>query len=124
MAAGSQISRDDSDADERTHAPRNSLKQKGQPAKPYQLSYYGPMWKDWLEEAKLECRVVHLLNDPFLSKSKNLHGSITEALVTVVVEHGNHGEWVEQGTCNHNLLSLLMVLQVNGLRTKSIWQSW
>ena len=82
------------------------------------------MWKDCLEEAKLECRVVHLLDDPFPLKSKNLHGSITEALVTVVVERGNRGEQAEQGTCNHNLLSLLTVLQVNGLRTKSIWQSW
>jgi len=123
-ATRSHIARDDSDADERTHAPQNSLKQKGQPAKPYRLSYYGPMWRDCLEEAKLECRVTHLLDNPFPSKLNNLCGSITEVLATVVVECGNRGEQVEQGACIRSLLSLLMMLQVNGPKTKYIWQSW
>ena len=110
--------------DEHIHAPRNSLKPKGQPAKPHQLSYYGPMWRDCLEEAKLECRVAHLLENPFPSKSKNLHGSITEVLTTVVVERDNRGERVEQGACVRNTLSLLTVLQDNGPRIKFIWPSW
>jgi len=50
------------------------------------------MWKDCLEEAKLECHVVHLLDSLFLLKVKNLHGLITEALVTVVVQHNKRGE--------------------------------
>ena len=105
-AAGSQMSRDDSDADEHTRAPRNSLKQKGQPAKPYQLSYYGPMWKDCLEKAKLECRVVHLFDNPFPSKLKNLRSSITETLVTVIAERDNRGERVEPGACVCNLVDI------------------
>ena len=50
------------------------------------------MWRDCLKEAKLECRVAHLLENPFPSKSKNLRGSITEVLTTVVVERDNRGE--------------------------------
>ena len=64
------------------------------------------MWKDCLEKAKLECRVVHLLDNPFPSKSKNLRGSITEVLATVVVERGNRGERVEPGECVHNLVDI------------------
>ena len=92
MASEPQISKDDSDSNKCAHAPQNSLKQKDQPTKPYQLSYYGPMWKDCLKEAKLECRVVHLLDNPFPSKVKNLHSSITEALVTVIVQCNKHRE--------------------------------
>ena len=79
------------------------------------------MWRDCLEEAKLECHVTHLLDNLFLSKLNNLRGSITEVLATVV-ECGNRGEQVEQGACIHSLLSLLMMLQVNGPKTKYIWQ--
>jgi len=98
-ASEPQISKDDSDLNECACAPQNSLKQKDQPAKPYQLSYYGPMWKDCLKEAKLECCVVHLLDNPFPLKVKNLHGLITEALVTVVVQRDKRGEHVEKGGC-------------------------
>lgn len=76
----------------RPRAPRNSKKSKDQPASPDTLGYYPAVWKDFLEEAKRDCRVVHAINNPFPSKSRDLKVSVTETLVTSVVE------WTERGT--------------------------
>ena len=50
MASEPQISKDDSDLNECARAPQNSLKQKDQPANPYQLSYYGLFLRGGVDE--------------------------------------------------------------------------
>jgi hypothetical protein len=84
-------------ASARSRAPRNSKKSKGQPASPDTLGYYPPIWKDFLEEAKRDCRVVHAINNPFPSKSRDLKVSVTESLVTSVVEWTDRGTTFESG---------------------------
>lgn len=76
----------------RSRAPRNSKRSKDQPASPDTLAYYPAVWKDFLEEAKRDCRIVHAIKNPFPSKSRDLKSSVTESLVTSVVD------WTERGT--------------------------
>ncbi|KAI6006705.1 hypothetical protein F5J12DRAFT_782940 [Pisolithus orientalis] len=67
-------------------APHNSKKAKDEGPLPSQLRFYKAVWKDCLKDAKQECRAAHALSNPFPSKSHNLNLSITEVLVTVIVE--------------------------------------
>ncbi|KAI6142015.1 hypothetical protein BKA82DRAFT_4361475 [Pisolithus tinctorius] len=76
---------------QRTRAPRNSKKAKDEGPLPSQLRFYKAVWKDCLEDAKRECRAAHALSNPFPSKSHDLNLSITEALVTVIVEWNQRG---------------------------------
>ncbi|KIN99145.1 hypothetical protein M404DRAFT_155717, partial [Pisolithus tinctorius Marx 270] len=61
------------------------------------LRFYKAVWKDCLEDAKRECRAAHALSNPFPSKSHDLNLSITEALVTVIVEWNQRGVQFEDG---------------------------
>ncbi|KAI6002439.1 hypothetical protein F5J12DRAFT_948084 [Pisolithus orientalis] len=61
-----------------------------------QSTHPGSM-KDCLEDAKQECRAPHALSNPFPSKSHNLNLSITEVLITVIIEWNQHGVQFEDG---------------------------
>ncbi|KAI6008822.1 hypothetical protein F5J12DRAFT_782254 [Pisolithus orientalis] len=78
-------------------APHNSKKAKDEDPLPSQLRFYKAVWKDCLKDAKQECRAAHALSNPFPSKSHDLNLSITEALVTVIVEWNQHGVQFEDG---------------------------
>ncbi|KAI6002335.1 hypothetical protein F5J12DRAFT_784054 [Pisolithus orientalis] len=56
-----------------------------------------PVWKDCLKDAKQECRAAHALSNPFPSKSHDFNLSITEVLVTVIVEWNQHSVQFEDG---------------------------
>lgn len=64
---------------------------------PDQLSWYGPRWKSFLEDAKAECRAQHALENPFPTLVKNLPGTITEVLVAVLVVWDTNGKQFEAG---------------------------
>ncbi|KAI6035320.1 hypothetical protein F5J12DRAFT_887118 [Pisolithus orientalis] len=80
-----------------TRAPHNSKKAKDEGPLPSQLRFYKAVWKDCLEDAKQECRAAHALSNPFPLKSHDLNLSITEALVTVIIEWNQHGVQFEDG---------------------------
>ena len=81
----------------KTRAPRNSKKLKDALPSPDNLRFYPATWKDCLEDTKKECRAAHALDNPFPSKPRDLNSSITESLVTVVVEWTNRGTAFEPG---------------------------
>ncbi|KAI6006655.1 hypothetical protein F5J12DRAFT_782901 [Pisolithus orientalis] len=78
-------------------APCNSKKAKDEGPLPSQLRFYKAVWKDCLKDTKQKCRAAHALSNPFPSKSHDLNLSITEALVTVIVEWNQHGVQFEDG---------------------------
>ncbi|KAI5982119.1 hypothetical protein F5J12DRAFT_788389 [Pisolithus orientalis] len=78
-------------------ASHNSKKAKDEGPLPSQLRFYKAVWKDCLEDTKRECRAAHALSNPFSSKSHDLNLSITEALVTVVIEWNQCGVQFEDG---------------------------
>ncbi|KAI6144473.1 hypothetical protein BKA82DRAFT_170107 [Pisolithus tinctorius] len=80
-----------------TRAPCNSKNAKDEGPLPPQLRFYKAVWKGCLEDAKQECRAAHALSNPFPSKSHDLNLSITEVLITVVIEWNQHGVHFEDG---------------------------
>ncbi|KAG1817266.1 uncharacterized protein BJ212DRAFT_1480496 [Suillus subaureus] len=62
-----------------------------------QLSWYPPQWKTFLEEAKSECHVQHAIENAFLDAVKDLPLSVTEALMSSLVEWLEAGNEVEVG---------------------------
>ncbi|KAI6145993.1 hypothetical protein BKA82DRAFT_4016152 [Pisolithus tinctorius] len=78
-------------------APCNSKKAKGEGPSPSQLRIYKAVWKDCLKDTKQECRAAHALSNLFPSKSHDLNLSITEVLVTVIIEWNQHGVQFEDG---------------------------
>jgi hypothetical protein len=95
-------------AEPQSRAPRNSKKSKDDPISPNTLGYYPPLWKDLLEDAKRNCRIIHLNNNPFPSKSRNMKTSITAALVSTVVEWTQNGTTLEPGEC-HDACNILVL---------------
>ena len=85
------------DAASKVRAPRNSKKLKDAAPSPENLGFYPATWKDCLEDAKKECRAAHALDNPFPTKARDLNSSITESLVTVVVEWTTRGTAFEAG---------------------------
>ncbi|KIJ19516.1 hypothetical protein PAXINDRAFT_153419 [Paxillus involutus ATCC 200175] len=81
----------------RSRAARNSKKSKDEGPTPSQLRFYKATWKDCLKDAKRECRAAHALDNPFPSKTCGLDRSITESLVTVVIEWNSRGVALEPG---------------------------
>ena len=75
------------EAPARCHPQRN----RDQPVPPNQIGHYGPVWKDCLEEAKVECRAMHALSNPW-PKLKMDVNSLTNSLTTVVAQ------WTQRGT--------------------------
>ncbi|KAG2100473.1 uncharacterized protein F5147DRAFT_839244 [Suillus discolor] len=75
---------------------KKSRSSRGGPT-PDQLSWYGPCWKSFLEDAKVECRAQHALENPFPTLVKNLPGTITEVLIAVLVVWDTNGKQFEAG---------------------------
>jgi hypothetical protein len=75
---------------------KKSRSSRGGPT-PDQLSWYGPRWKSFLEDAKVECRAQHALENPFPTLVKNLPGTITEVLIAVLVVWDTNGKQFEAG---------------------------
>lgn len=93
---------------------------------PDQLSWYGPRWKRFLEDAKAECRLQHALENPFPALVKNLPGSITEVLIATLVMWDRNGEQFEAGECSFVLVRSQTNLssQGFGLSKKLICLGW
>jgi len=66
-------------------APRNSQRVRKQSAPPNQIAHYPPTWKDCLEEAKIKCRAVHALSNPWPRMKINAD-LLADSLTTVVVQ--------------------------------------
>ncbi|KAG2112661.1 uncharacterized protein F5147DRAFT_650814 [Suillus discolor] len=65
--------------------------------KPTQLTWYGPHWTSFLEDAKGECRTEHALQNPFPTLIKDLPASVTEVLVAVLVAWDQEGKQFKAG---------------------------
>jgi len=84
----------------------------------------GPVWKDCLEEVKLECRAMHVLSNPWL-KLKVDSDSLTDSLTTMVMEwtwrgiHFKPSEYLlNMGYLNN------IIFQAVGQRSKQQWYRW
>ena len=84
--------------DDNSEAParRHSQRDRDQPVPPNQIGHYGPVWKDCLEEAKVECRAVQALSNPW-PKLKMDANSLTDSLTTVVAQWTQRGIRFEPG---------------------------
>lgn len=60
--------------------------------KPTQFAFYPARWKNFLEDAKGECRAQHAMENPLV---EDLTGSITESLTTVRVMWNRDGTQFE-----------------------------
>ncbi|KAF8547508.1 hypothetical protein OG21DRAFT_1490167 [Imleria badia] len=67
-----------------------------------QIGHHSLVWKDCLEAAKVECRAVHALANPWPKKQMDLENSIMDSLTTVVMQwtqcgvHFKLGFWPEK----------------------------
>ena len=77
-------------------ARRHSQQDCDQPVPPNQIGHYGPVWKNCLEEAKVECRAVHALSNPW-PKLKMDVNSLMDSLTTVVTLWTQRGVRFEPG---------------------------
>ncbi|KAG0703854.1 hypothetical protein DFH29DRAFT_998102 [Suillus ampliporus] len=59
-----------------------------------QLGWYGPRWKSFLEDAKVECRVQQALDNPF-PKLEDLPYTVTESLSASLVQWLKNSSQVE-----------------------------
>ena len=82
--------------DDPRRAPRRSRRTRDEPLPPNHLGHDGPVGKDCLEEAKVECRAVHALTNPW-PKLKIDSDSLADSLTTVVMEWTQRGVRVEPG---------------------------
>ena len=89
----------ESQAQHSTRALRNSKKSKDGLVSPETLTYYPPAWKDFLKDVKRDCWTVHTLGNPFPTKSRNLKASVSESLVTSVIEWTDRGTMFKAGGC-------------------------
>ncbi|KAG1733959.1 hypothetical protein EDB19DRAFT_1911300 [Suillus lakei] len=65
--------------------------------RPTQLMFYPIRWKSFLEDAKGACRAQHALENPFPAFIKDSPGSVTEALLAVLVQWDAAGKQFEPG---------------------------
>lgn len=65
--------------------------------KPTHLAFYPHRWKNFLEDAKGDCRAYHALNKPFPNVVHDLTGTITETLMTTLVSWSQAGKLFEPG---------------------------
>ncbi|KAG1886285.1 hypothetical protein F4604DRAFT_1918011 [Suillus subluteus] len=86
---------------------------------PNQLSWYGPRWKSFLEDAKAECRAQHALENPLPTLVKNLPGTITEVLIAVLVVWDTNGKQFEAGVWPEQKFNMTRLLYDD----LSTWQS-
>ncbi|KAG1898786.1 uncharacterized protein F5891DRAFT_1190575 [Suillus fuscotomentosus] len=88
---------------------KKSRSSRGGPT-PDQLSWYGPRWKSFLEDAKVECRAQHALENPFPTLVKNLPGTITEVLIAVLVVWDTNGKQFEAGVWPEHKFNMTRLL--------------
>ena len=86
------------DDDPPRRAPHRPRRARDELPPPNQIGHYGPVWKDCLEEAKVECRAVHALFNPW-PKLKMGSDSLTDSLTTVVMQWTQRGVRFEPGKC-------------------------
>lgn len=92
---------------------------------PNQLGHYTPIWKDCLEAAKVECRAVHALSDPWPKLQANLENSIMDSLTTVVMEKNQRGIRFEPGLYQLSPTTGTDIsLQIIGRTKRFTWQRW
>jgi len=109
----------DDDPERQRRAPHHSQQDHNQPAPPNQIGHYGPVWKDCLEEAKMECRAVHALSNPW-PKLKMDMDSLADSLSTVVMQWNQRGVRFEPGKqflrtcCSINLCFRLLAREEDG----------
>ncbi|KAG0705571.1 hypothetical protein DFH29DRAFT_872920 [Suillus ampliporus] len=63
--------------------------------KPIHLAFYPAHWKSFLKEAKGECWAQHALEKPFLSLVNDILGSISEALMSILILWDQAGKLFE-----------------------------
>lgn len=80
-----------------------------QPPPANQIGHYEPMWRDCLEEAKVECRAVHALSNPW-PKQTDVEKSVTESLAAVVAQWTQRGVRFEPGKQLTECINLLTAL--------------
>ncbi|KAG1865023.1 hypothetical protein DFJ58DRAFT_838759 [Suillus subalutaceus] len=90
---------------------------------PDQLSWYGPRWKRFLEDAKAECRLQHALENPFPALVKNLPGSITEVLIATLVMWDRNGEQFEAGVWPEQKINMSQLSVLKLYDDLSTWRS-
>ncbi|KAG1834305.1 hypothetical protein DFJ58DRAFT_847627 [Suillus subalutaceus] len=90
---------------------------------PDQLSWYGPRWKRFLEDAKAECRLQHALENPFPALVKNLPGSITEVLIATLVMWDRNGEQFEAGVWPEQKINMSWLSVLKLYDDLSTWRS-
>ncbi|KAG1734363.1 hypothetical protein EDD22DRAFT_852522 [Suillus occidentalis] len=90
---------------------------------PDQLSWYGPRWKRFLEDAKAECRLQHALENPFPALVKNLPGSITEVLIATLVMWDRNGEQFEAGVWPEQKINMSRLSVLKLYDDLSTWRS-
>ncbi|KAI5999760.1 hypothetical protein F5J12DRAFT_784539 [Pisolithus orientalis] len=98
-------------------APHNSKKAKDEGPLPSQLRFYKAVWKDCLEDAKQECRAAHALSNLFPLKSHDLNLSITEVLITVVIEWNQHSVQFEDGYWPDHKQDMACLVHVQWIET-------
>ncbi|KAI5981390.1 hypothetical protein F5J12DRAFT_900839 [Pisolithus orientalis] len=104
-------------------APCNSKKVKDEGPLPSQLRFYKAVWKDCLEDAKQECRAAHALSNLFPLKSHDLNLSITEVLITVIIEWNQHGVQFEDGYWPDHKQDMACLISSPLLGDISTWHS-
>ncbi|KAG1888457.1 uncharacterized protein F5891DRAFT_987834 [Suillus fuscotomentosus] len=90
---------------------------------PDQLSWYGPRWKSFLEDAKVECRAQHALENPFPTLVKNLPGTITEVLIAVLVVWDTNGKQFEAGVWPEHKFNMTRLSVLKLYDDLSTWRS-
>ncbi|KAG1798272.1 uncharacterized protein HD556DRAFT_1440613 [Suillus plorans] len=98
-----------SECDVQPSKNKKSRSSRGGPT-PNQLSWYGPHWKMFLEDAKVECRVQHALENLFLTLVKNFSGIITEVFIVVLVVWDTNGKQFEAGVWPEQKFNMTQLL--------------
>ncbi|KAG1902257.1 uncharacterized protein F5891DRAFT_978955 [Suillus fuscotomentosus] len=101
---------------------KKSRSSRGGPT-PDQLSWYGPRWKSFLEDAKVECRAQHALENPFPTLVKNLPGTITEVLIAVLVVWDTNGKQFEAGVWPEHKFNMTWLSVLKLYDDLSTWRS-
>ncbi|KAG1812775.1 uncharacterized protein BJ212DRAFT_1482850 [Suillus subaureus] len=87
--------------------------------RPDQLAWYGPHWKSFLEEAKGECHRQHALENPFPPLVKEMPGTISEVLLSVLVTWDKNSRQFEAGIWPEQQYNMMRLLYDD----LSTWQS-
>ncbi|KAG1887502.1 uncharacterized protein F5891DRAFT_988155 [Suillus fuscotomentosus] len=101
---------------------KKSRSSRGGPT-PDQLSWYRPRWKFFLEDAKVECRAQHALENPFPTLVKNLPGTITEVLIAVLVVWDTNGKQFEAGVWPEQKFNMTRLSVLKLYDDLSTWRS-